>query len=327
MDGIPTSSLGGPSPLPLLASARSRVRLPQETALVRGQRQAAVDVHISSNGDARSRKVQAQSDRLAQLDPQLVERYQAVIALLDRTNPQATRHFLEFMDTVLSSVETSADEPPRIESTTATSEEITETVSVQVSNFIAQLQERRSVTGQRSLDVNISMRREARPQKKVDPLVLDIDGDGVETSGVEAGVRFDLEAKGNATLMSSVQDDDVLLALDRNGNGVIDNGAELFGVHHGATNGFEELKKFDENQDGNINEQDAVFTHLRGLRRYGAGFETLTLAQLGVRGIATAYQEQSAVLSSGDDLLQRGFFRRANGTLGQAADLGLSIRV
>ena len=52
------------------------------------------------------------------------------------------------------------------------------------------------------------------------------------------------------------------LALDKNKNGFIDNGGELFGDHHGARNGFESLAQFDSNQDGKIDLKDPVFSKL-----------------------------------------------------------------
>ena len=60
-------------------------------------------------------------------------------------------------------------------------------------------------------------------------LVLDLDGDGVKTLGKGAGVFFDHDANGFAQLTGWVAPDDGLLVWDRNGNGSIDDGTELFG--------------------------------------------------------------------------------------------------
>jgi len=64
-----------------------------------------------------------------------------------------------------------------------------------------------------------------------DPLVLDLDGDGIETVGVNATthILFDHNNDGITTGTGWVKGEDGLLVLDRNGNGVIDNGSELFG--------------------------------------------------------------------------------------------------
>ena len=81
------------------------------------------------------------------------------------------------------------------------------------------------------------------------PIILDLDGDGVETTGVKAGAYFDHAGDGFAEQTGWVGADDGLLVYDRNGNGVIDSGAELFGnntmLANGskAANGFEALKE------------------------------------------------------------------------------------
>ena len=62
-------------------------------------------------------------------------------------------------------------------------------------------------------------------------------------------MRLDLDADGRMDSISVPTGDDALLALDRNGNGRIDDGRELFGDQHGAANGFAELARFDDNGD------------------------------------------------------------------------------
>lgn len=96
------------------------------------------------------------------------------------------------------------------------------------------------------------------------PLVVDLDGDGAETTTMEDGIHFDHDNNGFAEKTSWVGKDDGLLVRDINNNGKIDNGTELFGnntvLSNGqkATNGFEALKDLDSNNDGVFNNQDAA---------------------------------------------------------------------
>ena len=76
------------------------------------------------------------------------------------------------------------------------------------------------------------------------PLVLDLDGDGTELYELGAkNIYFDIYGKGYANVTAWVQPDDGLLALDKNGNGRIDDLTELFGTT--TVNGFKELAKYD----------------------------------------------------------------------------------
>ena len=100
-------------------------------------------------------------------------------------------------------------------------------------------------------------------RKKEDPLVIDLDGDGIELTKMENGVNFDINGDGKIDKTAFVKPDDGLLALDKNGNGVIDSGKELFGTQNGASDGFSELGKYDENGDGKIDKNDAIYYKLR----------------------------------------------------------------
>jgi hypothetical protein len=100
------------------------------------------------------------------------------------------------------------------------------------------------------------------------PLVLDLNGDGIQTVGIDHGVQFDLTASGHASNVGWVAPTDGFLALDVNHNGLIDNGSELFGsatrLPDGslAKDGFQALAALDSNHDGIINAQDAQFKNL-----------------------------------------------------------------
>lgn len=66
-------------------------------------------------------------------------------------------------------------------------------------------------------------------EKQRSPLILDLDGDGVETTSLKERTFFDHDGNGFAEQTAWSADDDGILVYDRNNNGVIDSGAELFG--------------------------------------------------------------------------------------------------
>ena len=324
MDGIAASSFGG---LPPLTSFRASQRARQESTSLSRIQQSSVAVSISQGGGVLARKARVQSDQLSQLDPKLTTQYRAVIDLLNRTNPHAVEHFLDFMDTVLAGAEGTEDNVRFQASAFSQDLGVSVEVAAQAGEFVSQIRAERTQIVQESQEIDLQIRGERPSQKKVDPLVLDLDGDGIETSGLANGVFFDLEANGRLDFVSFVQSEDALVALDRNGNGVIDDGGELFGTQHGAQNGFEELKKFDDNHDGEINKHDAVFSQLLGLQRGASGFTLTPLSQLGVQGISTTYENRQESLKTGDEILQSGVFRYSTGQVGRAVDVGFSLRV
>ncbi|VXC75983.1 conserved hypothetical protein [Pseudomonas sp. 8Z] len=181
-----------------------------------------------------------------------------------------------------------------------------------------------AVVEQRSLELSVTAT--VTPQQ-VDPLVLDLAGNGFATSGLSRPVRFDLDADGRMDSISAPSGDDALLALDRNGNGRIDDGRELFGDQHGAANGFAELARFDDNGDGRIDAADNLFDQLRLLRFDARGGQHLqTLAEAGVSAIDLRARDVNIALGAYDQIAQLGQFQFADGRSGQAADLLLAKR-
>ncbi|MGX5728248.1 hypothetical protein ACWKWZ_24690, partial [Metapseudomonas otitidis] len=118
-------------------------------------------------------------------------------------------------------------------------------------------------------NVNLSFNNANNFVQRIDPLSLDLDGDGIETVGANAGITFDFDGDGLKTGTGWVKGDDGFLVLDRNGNDQIDNGGELFGVDtvkangQKATDGFDALKDFDSNGDGVFDAQDTQFTNVK----------------------------------------------------------------
>lgn len=110
------------------------------------------------------------------------------------------------------------------------------------------------------------------------PLVLDIDGSGdVDLTDIwsdQHAVSFDLEGEGIKNRTGWVQPQDALLCIDRDGDGKIGDGRELFGdfswgyeletkVRRRFANGFAALAQYDYNKDGQIDVNDPAFTYIK----------------------------------------------------------------
>ena len=79
----------------------------------------------------------------------------------------------------------------------------------------------------------------------VDPLIIDLDGDGIETTGLQNGFMMDHQSDGFAELSSWVDTDDGIIVHDKNNNGIIDNGNEIFGDNYIKENGTKASSGFD----------------------------------------------------------------------------------
>ena len=167
------------------------------------------------------------------------------------------------------------------------------------------------------------------------PIVIDTLGNGFDLTSPLPGVTFDMRGTGHPIQLSWIQGDDAGLVLDRNNNGVIDNGLELFGnvtpqppAPHGISkNGFLALAEYDKpenagNGDGVIDHRDAIFSSLRLWRdsnRNGISepSELHTLPTLGVARIDLDYRESKRTDAYGNLFRYRA---KVHGT--KSGDLG-----
>ena len=122
---------------------------------------------------------------------------------------------------------------------------------------------------------------EAGNVPRKDPLVLNLNTDQVRLTG--SSVSFDLDIDGQNDKLAVLASGSAYLVLDRNGNGQIDDGTELFGARSG--DGFEELSSLDSDGNGWIDEGDAEFSELQVWR---PGETAASIAEVGVGAISLA---------------------------------------
>ncbi len=158
-----------------------------------------------------------------------------------------------------------------------------------------------------------------------DPLVINFDGKAAELT--QTKFSFDINANGQNDQISFVGSNSGFLALDKNGDGKINNGSELFGTQSG--NGFSDLAAYD--QDGNkwIDENDAIYSSLRIWSKDAAGKDSLV--SLGQKGIGAIYLGNISTpfsIKDTENTLQgqvraSGIFVNENGTVGTIQQVDL----
>ena len=173
--------------------------------------------------------------------------------------------------------------------------------------------------------------------RQYDPLTLDLDGDGIETlaSNGHNGALFDHDKDGIRTATGWISKDDGLLIYDRNGDGVVNDGSELFGdntlLKNGerAANGYQALADLDDNGDGKVDAADSAFAKLRvwrdlnqdGISQEG---ELLTLNEAKVKALNLANKNTDRDLGNGNSLAEEGTYTDSDGNEKQMGDLNLA---
>ncbi len=183
----------------------------------------------------------------------------------------------------------------------------------------------------RSIDINldVTMQRSfysktmTKETMMIDPLVINFKGNLPELS--DATFSFDIDCDGASDQISCLTKNSGFLALDKNNNGQIDNGSELFGTQSG--NGFKDLSQYDTDANGWIDENDPIFDGLR----IWSNHELIGLGEVGIGAIYLGAQSSPFTFKNDANkslgsLRQSGIFLFESGEVGTISQIDFAKR-
>lgn len=188
-----------------------------------------------------------------------------------------------------------------------------------------------------AIEVNLSMTREYASEQRLslragdavvkDPLVVNFSGTAAQLT--QTKYSFDLDADGRAEQISFVAPGSGFLAIDRSGDGQINNGSELFGAQSG--NGFADLARYDDDGNQWIDEGDMVYDRLRVWSKDASGGDQLmALGAAGVGAIYLGHLTTPFEIKNSANVLQgqvasSGIFLSDNGLAGTVQQVNLVV--
>ncbi|HIJ85924.1 MAG TPA: hypothetical protein HPQ00_17210, partial [Magnetococcales bacterium] len=167
----------------------------------------------------------------------------------------------------------------------------------------------------------------------LDPIVLDLNGDGVQLVDLDLGIRFDMGLTGVGQATGWVGPEDALLALDRNHDGVIQDATELFSERMfagAAFSGMEALSLLDENDDHIFDFQDIAYSDVlvwqdKNQDGFSDKGEMLSLAQRGIVSVSLDTVGDGEWKGS-NQILTEGHFAFADGRSGELQEVAFYYR-
>lgn len=272
------------------------------------------------------------TEQLSSLEgtPEFSKEYMAIIVLLKSNNSSQLDDFVHTMKEILgigSKMSKSQNSPVQNQRNSGESN-LSMDINVRIREFTASVSSSRTtsdgVTEETSASITVSqmevnarvsvndeiMQRNNQIMQKQDPLTLDLNGNGkFDMNGKR---YFDINADGKDEYIPFVSNGDGILVLDKNNNGRIDDGKELFGDQNGRDNGFEELRRYDENNDNVIDWKDKVFNSLQlwGDFNKDGRNELKSLSRTGIESISLAYRNAYQSVNQDVDVGQIGSYKK-----------------
>lgn len=187
-------------------------------------------------------------------------------------------------------------------------------------NFRLDISANREYSSYQSLDIKAG-------DALIDPLVLNYET--TTTNLTDSKIAFDLDSDGMKENIASLAQGSGFLALDKDGDGKIDNGGELFGPTKG--DGFQELAAYDDDLNGWIDENDSVFSELSlWIMDENGSDQLLALAQVGVGAIYlgnvdTLFSLKDANNTLNGQIQETGIFLKEDGEAGTVQHIDLAV--
>lgn len=160
-----------------------------------------------------------------------------------------------------------------------------------------------------------------------DPLIINFNGAAAELTSTK--FSFDLDVDGSAEQISFVGSNSGFIALDKNSDGTVNNGGELFGTVSG--DGFQDLAAYDQDKNGWIDDNDPVFSQLKVWTKDAAGTDYLRglkasgIGALYLGNVSTEFDLKTASNESLGTLRISSVYLNENGSVGTIQDLDLTL--
>lgn len=281
---------------------------------------------------------------LQDLDPDLFDEVQSLLTMLRQTDPDAAILLADSLRSAHAAFASmgQASSSMTSEMASATSSHIATSVSASISTSVSanvtvisrssgqgltaeDLGVEGSITGV-SVSSAFQMQINTNQVSFADPLVIDMNGDGIALRSMDDGVLFDINGDGQKEQTAFIQGDDALLFLDENNNGTADDAHELFGDIDGDAHGFAKLGRYDSNGDNQLDANDEAYADMRIWQDLnGDGTcqqeEVQSLADAGLESLSLAYEDMDLHDTHGNQLTQAALAQGRDGASRVVADI------
>lgn len=204
----------------------------------------------------------------------------------------------------------------------------TQELDIQMSGCIQTATQKIAINMDISFSSSFTKKHQLLKTQFYDPLVLNFDG--VLPDLDTQNFSFDIDCDGKSDQISMLKEGSGFLALDKNNNGYVDDGTELFGTQSG--NGFSDLMRYDDDKNGWIDENDSIMDGLRIWLKNGDEDNLITLGEMGIGALYLGSTKNSFTIKSDENetlgkIKASGLFLNEDGTSGMMNQIDFARRV